>query len=142
MLSAHTAALLNCLLVIGAFLEQDTQERNLSVNHVLWPEIGIYPQGPYPVDKFPGGRLLLNALKIPQLVECSYTGVQEFLVKIGKMDSYYLSHHVRIRERYVVEVAPSQKRIGQIFLRVGRDYDDRPIFALLVLSISMMSNSI
>ena len=89
-------------------------------------KIGIGLQGANPVDQLPGRRLFLNCPELSHLIKGPDRTIHEVLADVREMDCKDFPHHVRLGEGNVMEIAATQKRIGQVLLGVGCDNNHRP----------------
>lgn len=80
-----------------------------------------------PVQQLGGRRLFLQARRFAQREEGIERGAQHVLADVGVVHADDIAHGVAVRKADVVEKAAPQKGVGQVFLVVGGDDDQRAV---------------
>src|SRR5215470_13065824 len=83
-----------------------------------------------PVEQLGGRGLLLQARHFADVIKDVQRLAQQVALQIGEMNVDDLGHDLAIGEADVVEEAAAQESVGQLFLVVGGDHDDRPLARL------------
>ena len=80
-----------------------------------------------PVEKLGGGRLLLEALHLANVIEDVERLMHEPTLETGEVHIDYRLHRLAFGKFDIVEKAAPQERVGQFLFIVRGDDDDRPL---------------